>query len=87
MGELVDRESEHLAPSDIMITRVRRQLLDLVTRYRESGALPATASGAELYGRVRGGHFLALRDTDWRQAYAEAMAAAPWESVGKQAGR
>jgi len=83
MGEMSDRESEHLAPSDIMVTRVRRQLLEAVRRYAEDGELPPTARQPELYRRVRGGHFVAPEEADWREVYARSVAASPWESVGK----
>ncbi|OGA01545.1 MAG: hypothetical protein A3H35_10070 [Betaproteobacteria bacterium RIFCSPLOWO2_02_FULL_62_17] len=86
MGEVADRENEHPAPSDIMITRVRRQMLDAVRKYRENGELPPTALRAALYSRIRGGHFLAHRDTDWREAYSATLCATPWENVGKHAG-
>jgi len=32
---------------------------------------------------VRGGHLVALRDRDWLEAYAKALAAAPWQDLGK----
>ena len=86
MGEIADRENEHLAPSDIMITRVRRQMLEAVRKFAESGELPPTATRGDLYKRIRGGHFLANHDVDWRAAYSSTLAAAPWEMVGKQAG-
>ena len=85
MGAIPDRESEQLAPSDIMIVRVRRLLLRAALDFKEKGVLPVTAKRPELYRNTRGGHFLAHRDKHWRQAYMETLNSAPWQSVGKAA--
>ena len=46
MGPIVDHAFEHLAPSDIMITRTRRRLLTCGARaLREEGALPPGVGG------------------------------------------
>ncbi len=83
MGGIVDRSGENLAPSDIMVTRVRRLLLDSARAWKEEGRLPYSAAHAEVYGGVRGGQMLAHRDADWLQSYAALLAAAPWQEVGK----
>jgi hypothetical protein len=87
MGAISDRESENLAPSDIMIVRVRRLLLDAARAWKEEGKLHYSAEHPEAYGGVRGGHLVAHRDRDWLDVYAEAYAAAPWEDLGKVASR
>jgi len=84
MGQIADRPDEQLAPSDIMIVRVRRLLMQAVTDYREKGVLPPTASRPELYRGHRGGHFIADAKEEWRDAYSELLAKSPWESVGRQ---
>ena len=84
MGQIADRPDEQLAPSDIMIVRVRRLLMQAVTDYREKGVLPPTANRPELYRGHRGGHFIADAKLEWRDAYSELLAKSPWESVGRQ---
>jgi phthalate 4,5-dioxygenase oxygenase subunit len=84
MGPIADRPGENLAPSDIMIVRVRRLLMQAVTEYREKGTLPPTASRADLYRGHRGGHFIADAKVEWREAYSALLARSPWETVGKE---
>jgi phthalate 4,5-dioxygenase oxygenase subunit len=83
MGDIVDRESENLAPSDIMIVRVRRLLLDAARAWKDEGRLHFSAEHPDIYGGVRGGHLVAHRDRDWLETYSKALAAAPWQEVGK----
>mgnify|MGYP003341583289 CR=1 FL=1 len=83
MGGISDRENEQLAPSDIMIVRVRRLLMQAALEYQEKGTLHATAGNAALYRGPRGGHFVADAKADWREAYADLLKKAPWEKVGK----
>jgi phthalate 4,5-dioxygenase oxygenase subunit len=83
MGEIVDREAENLAASDIMVARVRRLLLDAALALRHAGTLPRSAEDAQCYAGHRGGQFVADPDADWLKAYAEQLAAAPWQDVGK----
>jgi len=77
MGAITDRTLEHLAPSDIMITRTRRALLKAALRFRDGGELPASASAIGVYEGVRGGHFVAPENDDWLDAYAARVAASP----------
>ena len=83
MGGITDRPGENLAPSDIMVTRVRRLLLDAARAWKEERKLPFSAENAEAYDGVRGGQMLAHRDADWLDAYAKTLAGAPWKDVGK----
>lgn len=73
MGRVVDRTMEHLAPSDVMITRTRRCLVKAATAYLERATNPET------FAAVRGGHFVADENVDWLAAYAHELAAAPLE--------
>ena len=77
MGAIVDRSLEHLAPSDMMVARVRRLLLRAVRALDESGALPPAAADPACQSGVRGGHFLAPEGVDWLAAYAAELAAPP----------
>ncbi len=85
MGPIADRPGEQLAPSDIMIVRVRRLLMRAALDFKESGKLPATTTRPDLYRQTRGGFFLAPRERNWREAYAETVNNSPWETVGKEA--
>lgn len=84
MGAIADREAEQLAPSDIMIVRVRRMLLQAVKEHAENGVLPPTVRDGSLYRATRGGHFLADADVEWRQAYADLLARSPWQAVKRE---
>ena len=77
MGAITDRTFEHLAPSDIMITRTRRALLKAALRFRDYGELPASAGANDVYEGVRGGHFVAPENDDWLDAYQARVAASP----------
>ena len=85
MGAILDRSIEHLAPSDQMITTVRRMLIRAAADLEKSGAVPNSAADHTLYDRVRGGHFSADEAQDWLQAYSERVALHPWEQVMPQA--
>ena len=84
-GPIIERELEHLAPSDIMINRVRRRLLGAVNQYLLDGKAPANVDQPSLYARVRGGQFVASETEDWLRAYDREIEASPWESLAEQA--
>jgi hypothetical protein len=84
MGEILDRTLEHLAPSDSMITRVRRQMIRMATQHAKDGTLPPSVDGADLYANVRGGHMVAPTEADWIDAYKHELAANPWQGVGRK---
>jgi len=71
MGKITDHSFEHLAPSDIMITHVRRRLLLAVRAFEKNGSLPPLATNASIYQNVRSGYFVAPEDQDWLEAYKE----------------
>lgn len=75
MGPIVERELEHLAPSDMMVARTRRALLKSARIFAESGSLPAVRDDAALSRNVRSGTFLAPKNLDWVAAYKDRMAA------------
>ena len=76
MGGIVDHEREHLAPSDIMITRTRRRLLTAARALRDQGVLPPGVENAEVYRGARSGYFVSVATGAWQQLYAEQLAAA-----------
>ena len=77
MGEIVDRTFEHLAPSDVMITRVRRCLVRAAQAYAKDKTLPANATDASQFASVRGGFFVEKSDVDWTEAYKSQVDSAP----------
>ena len=81
MGAIVDRESENLAPSDIMIVRVRRLMLEAARAWKDESKLHFSAEHPEIYEGVRGGHLVAHRDSDWLEIYKNALAEAPWQTL------
>jgi phenylpropionate dioxygenase-like ring-hydroxylating dioxygenase large terminal subunit len=76
MGVIVDRSFEHLAPSDIMIARVRRLLLRAARGMAEGKVPPGAVDPLCLEG-VRGGHFVAAKSVEWLDALAQQRTAAP----------
>ena len=76
MGAIVDRGFEHLAPSDMMIARVRRLLLRSA-RGMAAGTMPPGAADPLVLDGVRGGHFVAAKGIDWLEALADQRKAAP----------
>jgi phenylpropionate dioxygenase-like ring-hydroxylating dioxygenase large terminal subunit len=75
MGGIVDHEFEHLAPSDIMITRTRRRLLMAARALRDHGTVPPCVDDPRLYLGIRSGEWM-MKGDDWRAAYDAAMEAA-----------
>jgi phenylpropionate dioxygenase-like ring-hydroxylating dioxygenase large terminal subunit len=73
MGPIVDHTSEHLAPSDLMITQTRRRLLRAVQALEQNGTLPPGVEEPSIYLGARSGHFVCSAETDWRGAYAEQL--------------
>jgi hypothetical protein len=76
MGGILDHEWEHLAPSDIMITRTRRRLLTAARALRDEGVLPPGVENAEVYRGARSGYLVSAGTDAWQQLYAEELAAA-----------
>lgn len=78
MGGIVDHDHEHLAPSDMMITRTRRRLLLAARALRDKGELPPGADDASVYNGARSGYMLTdgTDDEAWRKVYETEFAAA-----------
>jgi phthalate 4,5-dioxygenase oxygenase subunit len=76
MGGITDHEFEHLGPSDRMITRTRRRVLQAARAWREHGTLPAGVDEPGLFLQARSGYFVAEAGIDWREAYARQVEAA-----------
>jgi phthalate 4,5-dioxygenase oxygenase subunit len=77
MGPLLDRSSEHLGSSDVMVIRVRRRLIAAAHALRESGEIPPGAQNPAVY-RTRSGSVFLPKGADWiaatenlRQAFVD----------------
>ena len=65
MGPVVDRSKEQLGAADVVIVRVRQQLLEAIRSYMESGKVP-WRDGID-YSRIRALATSMPVDTDWRE--------------------
>ena len=61
MGAILDHSFEHLAPSDLMITRTRRRLLMAARALRDNRVPPPGAENVQVFRDARGGYFIATR--------------------------
>ncbi len=77
MGAISDRTWEHLAPSDIAITKTRRVLVKAATDYAKDGTLPKSARDPRQFEGVRGGWFVESTGVDWQDGYRKQIANAP----------
>ena len=86
MGPIVDHTKEHLAPSDVMISRTRRRLLNTARAFQDNGTVPPGVDDAEVFFKARAGSFYADAGIDWLDAYSEQLKAAiRWAAPGQQA--
>jgi hypothetical protein len=85
MGPITDHGFEHLAPSDQMVARTRRRLLQAARALRDKGVLPPGIEHPEVFYGSRGGFFFTQPRTDWRELYAEQLRVAVRPAEKKQA--
>ena len=74
MGEIVDRNLEHLGPSDHMITQTRRRLLLAARALADDDVAPPGVEDPEVFLQARGGDMLIGKSDDWIKAYAHRKA-------------
>jgi hypothetical protein len=77
MGAITDHTFERLAPSDQMITHVRRRLIRAARAFKKTGKAPPAAANHRDYAGVRGGHFQAPKKADWLKTYRIEVAKSP----------
>lgn len=75
MGTITDHAHEHLAPSDRMITRTRKRLINAANELAKSNIAPPGSKNTDVYLGARGGDFLAPAGQEWEEAYLERMKA------------
>lgn len=76
MGPIANRESEHLGTSDVMLTRVRRRLLDSARALAEENVPPPGVDTPEVY-RTRSASIILPQETDWLEGTAAMRTARP----------
>jgi len=69
MGPVTDHSFEHLAPSDLMITRTRRRCLLAARAFRETGAAPPGVDDPQTFFGVRSGYFEEDESIKFADAY------------------
>lgn len=74
MGGIVDHTFEHLAVSDLMITRTRRRILQ-AARAAAEGIAPPGVDNPETFQGARGGDFVSPNTIGWLQAYSDELRA------------
>jgi phthalate 4,5-dioxygenase len=85
MGPITDHAFEHLAPSDQMVARTRRRLLQAARALRDKGTPPPGIEHPEVFYGSRGGFFFTQPRSDWRDLYAEQLRVAVRPAEKKQA--
>jgi hypothetical protein len=73
MGRITDRTFEHLAPSDVAVNRLRRQLVKAANTLTKDGTKPKVATDPSVLNGVRGGQFVTPNGADWLKAYRESL--------------
>ena len=73
MGPVTDHSFEHLAPSDLMITRTRRRCLLAARAFRDSGKSPPGVDDPEAFFAVRSGYFEEDQSVRFAEAYAKRL--------------
>ena len=76
MGGITDHTFEHLAPSDQMITRTRRRLLQAARGLRDKAVAPPGAEDPGVFRGARSGYFISSEKRPWQEIYAQQLAAA-----------
>ena len=71
MGAITDHAAEQLGPSDVMVARSRRRVLQEARKFREEGSPPPGVEQPESYFEPRGGYYITPSSVDWEQAYAQ----------------
>ena len=74
MGAISDRTFEHLGPSDLMITRIRRRLINAAVALERDGTPPPGSDNPEAFAEVRSGNYVVNdKGREWVDTYREQM--------------
>lgn len=81
MGPFTDHGFEHLAPTDLMISRTRRKLLSTARALRDNGVVPPGVDDPDVFFRARSGCYLHTASTSFHDAYNDQLTqASRWHS-------
>jgi len=69
MGPITVHELEHLGPSDRMLARTRRRLLQAARALRDAGQTPPGVDNPDVFLSARSGYFLTEPSVHWEAAY------------------
>jgi phthalate 4,5-dioxygenase len=69
MGAITERAFEHLGPSDQMITRTRRRLLQAARTLRDQGTPPPGVTDPDVFRGARSGYFISGEARPWQEIY------------------
>ena len=73
MGPITDHDFENLAPTDQMIARTRRLLLQAARAWRDQGVLPPGVHDPEVFMGARAGSFLHDPSASLEDAYQQQL--------------
>jgi phthalate 4,5-dioxygenase oxygenase subunit len=75
MGDIVDRQHEHLTSGDRMIVQTRKRLILAARALAEKGTVPPGVDDPEIVHGARGGAYDAPAGEDWLEGYRQRLAA------------
>ena len=74
MGPITDHGFEHLGPSDQMIARTRRRLIQAARTLRDKKTLPPGVADPGVFRGARSGYFISGENVPWQEIYARRLA-------------
>jgi phthalate 4,5-dioxygenase oxygenase subunit len=76
MGAITDHSFEHLGPSDQMIARTRRRLIQAARALRDKKTSPPGVADPGVFRGARSGYFISGESRPWQEIYARRLAEA-----------
>jgi hypothetical protein len=73
MGPVTDHAFEHLGPSDQMIARTRRRLIQAARALRDKGTPPPGIADPGVFRSARSGYFISGETRPWQEIYARQL--------------
>ena len=73
MGPVTDHAFEHLGPSDQMIARTRRRLIQAARALRDKGTPPPGIADPGVFRGARSGYFISGETRPWQEIYARQL--------------
>ena len=73
MGAVTDHAFEHLGPSDQMIARTRRRLIQAARALRDKGTSPPGIADPDVFRGARSGYFISSEQRAWQEIYSNQL--------------